>query len=389
MNICLLTSTYLPLVGGREMVVHNLATALTELGHQVVAVTPRPTNRTVVDNYSYKVVRFGFKGYGRLQLPSILAVTTLACVVKRYHIDVINVHNVFTPGSWAYYYRKFFNQRLPLVGTPHGDDVQVTPEIHDGVRLDPRSDQIVRRNLNAFDFITAISPSLRGDLRELLQDNAKIDDVPNGVWVKNYQKDIDPLQVRQKFGIPADSVAIISIGRNHPRKGLESAIQALSSLKKAGLRVVYVLVGRNMDPIKKLAQQLDVADSLITPGQVDTATVAQLLQATDIYLSAAIVESFGLTTLEAMSAGLPCVVTDIAGSRDLFSPQIGFMVPAGDSEQMASSLKHLVENSTMRGKMGAAARVAAERYDWPSVARQYLSVYKKTIMPEVREGLAR
>ena len=40
MNICLLTSTFLPLVGGLEIVVHNLATALTDLGHHVYLVTP-------------------------------------------------------------------------------------------------------------------------------------------------------------------------------------------------------------------------------------------------------------------------------------------------------------------------------------------------------------
>ncbi len=69
MNICLLTSTYLPLVGGLEIVVHNLASALSDLGHHVYVVTPRPYNRKFVDNYGYKIVRFGFKGYGRLKLP--------------------------------------------------------------------------------------------------------------------------------------------------------------------------------------------------------------------------------------------------------------------------------------------------------------------------------
>ena len=88
-----------------------------------------------------------------------------------------------------------------------------------------------------------------------------------------------------------------------------------------------------------------------------------------------------------MGAGLPCVVTDIAGSRDLFSPQIGFMVPARDSEQMASSLKHRAENPTLWGKMGAAARVAAERYDWRKVARRYLGVYKKATSPPASAGL--
>ena len=87
-----------------------------------------------------------------------------------------------------------------------------------------------------------------------------------------------------------------------------------------------------------------------------------------------------------MGAGLPSVVTDIAGNRDLFSPQIGFMVPARDSEQMASSLKHRVENPALQKKMGAVAQMKAERYDWHKVARRYLGVYKKTTSPPASAG---
>jgi glycosyltransferase involved in cell wall biosynthesis len=378
MNVCLLCSTALPLVGGLEMVVHNLATALTELGHQVVVVTPRPSHFRVSDNYPYRVIRFGFKGYGRLKLPFILAVATLAYVVKRYKIDVIHVHNVFKPGSWAFYYRKI-NPGVPIIGTPHGDDVQITMEIQDGVRLDPRADKIVRRNLNAFQWVTSISPSLRSDLQELVTDQDRIIDVPNGVWVKDYQQDTNVARLRKSFAIPADSIAVISVGRNHPRKGFEFGIKALALLKKAGLNAVYILVGRSMEPIIEMARELDVADRLITPGQVDAPTVAHLLQAADIYLSPSIVESFGLTTVEAMSAGLPCVVTDIAGSRDLVSSGHGFLVPARDAEQMAGALTWLIENPGGCRDMGAKARLAAAHYDWLTVAGRYMDVYKRAI----------
>ena len=128
MNICLLTSTYLPLIGGLEMVVHNLATALTNLGHNVYVVTPINRKLYFDRNHNYRIIRFGFRGYGRLGLVSASAILTLVYVVNRFKIDVINFHNVSKPGSWAYYSRRLY-KKLPFIGTPHGDDVQIAPEI--------------------------------------------------------------------------------------------------------------------------------------------------------------------------------------------------------------------------------------------------------------------
>ena len=383
MNICLLTTTFFPLIGGLEIVVHNLATALADLGHKVYLVTPYRKDRKdrkAVDSYdyNYELIRFGFKGYGRLKLTTPVAVFTLARAVKQYGIDVINAHNVFTPGSWAYFFGSL-NKNIPLIGTPHGDDIQITPEIGDGVRIDPQADKIVRRNLERFTSITAISSSMREDLSLIVSNKEKIFDVPNGVWVNRFQKKINCAAVRNKYGIPLDSVAIISVGRNHPRKGFLYGIEAVAKLKKSGQHISYILVGRNMEPIIEKAKALSVSDCLITPGQVDLDTVGALLQSSDIYLSPSIVESFGVATLEAMCAGLPCVATDIAGSKDLISRDCGFLVKSKDTDQMSIALKTLAENSSKRKEMGQKALAEAKKYDWPNIAAKYLDVYRDAI----------
>jgi glycosyltransferase involved in cell wall biosynthesis len=379
MNICLLSSTALPYVGGLEIVVNNLATALTALGHNVFHVTPYPKKKiTIADNYSYRVIRFGFRGDGRLKLVSATAIITMEYVVRRFKIDVINVHNVFSPGSWAYFYKRF-KQSIPIIGTPHGDDVQITSEIQDGVRLDPKADRIVRRNLNAFDWITAISPSIRKDLNDLVNNKEKIVDIANGIWTKNYEADIDKKSVRKRFKISENAVVIISIGRNHPRKGFEYGVESVAMLKKAGFNVVYIIVGRAMEPIVKRAGDLSISDCLVTPGQVDGGTVSELLGASDIYMSPSIVESFGLSTLEAMSAGLPCVVTDIAGSRDLVSSEHGFLVEPRNADSIAKALKYLIENPATMQEMGRRSRREAQKYDWMKIAEKYAETYQLAI----------
>ncbi len=360
------------------MVVHNLATALSNLGNNVYVVTP--TNRKFHDNgtLNYRVIRFGFKGYGRLGLVTASAIGTLTYVVNRFKIDVINFHNVSSPGSWAYYSRRLF-KKLPFIGTPHGDDVQITPEICDGIRLNPEWDKIVKRNLNFCNRITSISSSIHKDLNTIVDDSRKIIDVPNGVWIKNFQTDVDKAEIRKKFAVPRKSTTLISVGRNHPRKGFEHGLNAVAKLRNDGISISYILVGRDMSSIIARAKSLGIADNLITPGQVSAETVSELLQISDIYVSPSIVESFGLTTLEAMSAGLPSVVTDVAGTRDLVSPEYGILVEPATSDQLADATKYLIENPTIRDSMGKKALIVAKKYDWPKIAKMYVNVYREAL----------
>ena len=378
MNICFLTSTYLPQVGGLEIVVHNLATALTDLGHNVYVVTPRSNSRRAVDSYSYKIIRFGFKGYGRLKLPSILAVATLAYVVKRFQIDVIHVHNVSKPGSWSYYFSRFF-KNTPVIGTPHGDDIQFVPEIKWGKRLDPYYDAIVRRNVKAFTLVTAISNPIYAALRDVGIDKEKIHLVPNGIWAQRFQSGSDKASARKKLGIPEKSCTLLSIGRNHPVKGYKYALEAIRELRNRGVIVTYIIIGRNMAPLVEKARELGISACLITPGQLPSEQFSDYLMAADSYLLPSIMESFGVTTLEAMSAGLPAIITISAGISGWVSREACLVVEPGNSRSLVDAIGNLIDNPDKVRQMGLKAKVESGRFDWTVVAREYESVYKKAI----------
>jgi glycosyltransferase involved in cell wall biosynthesis len=308
----------------------------------------------------------------------VSAVLALAYVVKRYKIDIINVHNVSTPGSWAYSFKQFF-RNIPVIGTPHGDDIQSFPEIGWGVRLDPEQDRIVQRNLRSFSKTIAISPSIQDELLKIGLNKEDIASIPNGIWTKHYQKQIDILRIREKYSIPENSIALISVGRNHPVKGFQNVLNAISNLRDAGLNVTYVLVGRDMAPIREKARELSISDHIITPGEVSQETVSELLGASDIFVSSSLVESFGLTTLEAMCSGLPCIVTKVAGSRDLVSSEFGIFYEFNNTAQLTNAIKYLIANPSVRKKMGSKALVEVHKYDWETVARQYEEIYKKSL----------
>jgi glycosyltransferase involved in cell wall biosynthesis len=378
MNICLLTSTFLPLIAGRELVVHNLATALSDMGHKVVVATAHRRHQPEDAGYRYHLVRFGFKGSYRLKLTLPLAVLAVAKLVRHFEVDVINVHGIYSPGTWAYYFRKIYDNP-PIVGTPHGDEIQTSSSINWGVRLNSKADGIVRRNLKCFKYMTAVSDSIRSELIEILEKDENIRLVPNGVWTSAFKHQFDIQQVKEKYKIPNDSIVIISIGRNAPVKGFQFSLKAIANLLELGYNVSYVVVGRDMMSLAEMARSLRILNCLIMPGELDPKEVAKLLHVSDIYISSSFIESFGLSTLEAMSAGLPCIVTNVAGSKDLVSSEYGILVEPRNSEQMTNAIKFIIDNHDVRKRMGIKARLEAQKYDWPKVARMYSEVYREAL----------
>ncbi len=303
---------------------------------------------------------------------------TLAYVVKRYKIDVINVHNVFTPGSWSYHFSRFFGT-TPVVGTPHGDDIQTIPETGWGIRTDKAGDTIVRRNIKAFTLLTAISKPICKELNDIGIEKDRIHMIPNGVWTRRFQSKIDQSEMRKKLGIPEQVPVLLSIGRNHPVKGYKYALEAIAKLRDHGKHISYVLIGRNMSDIVDHAKNLGISDCLITPGEIESTEIPDFMKASDIFVSPSIVESFGLTTLEAMSAGLPCIVTESSGIKDLIDPEACLIVAPADSAKLAGAIKNLIDFPEMCNQMGLKAQVEAKKFDWPVVAKAYESAYVEAI----------
>jgi glycosyltransferase involved in cell wall biosynthesis len=91
-------------------------------------------------------------------------------------------------------------------------------------------------------------------------------------------------------------------------------------------------------------------------------------------------ETFSMATLEAMAAGLPVVISDRMGVRDIVSDGVnGFVVPADDAvESCVDRLEQLLQLRT-RASMAEAARVEARRHAWDHVADAVASVFTQRL----------
>jgi len=88
-------------------------------------------------------------------------------------------------------------------------------------------------------------------------------------------------------------------------------------------------------------------------------------------------ESFGIVILEAMAAGLPIIVTDIAGSRDIVKNGVnGLIIPPSNPEVLAEKIIELLENDKLRDSISQNAKIESQKYEWEVIARKYVNVYQ-------------
>lgn len=168
---------------------------------------------------------------------------------------------------------------------------------------------------------------------------------------------------RLRLGLADDDVLVGHVGHLLPNKNQAHLVRALARTDE---RVHLVLAGRPLDPayadeVATLAADLGVDGRTAFAGPVDD--VPALLQACDVFAFASQDEACPVAVLEAMSCGLPVVVSDIPGTRHLVTDgRDGLRFPVGNVDILATGLTHLAQDPGRRRRLGRAARarVSAE-----------------------------
>ena len=373
MNIALLTLSFWPVRGGMEYVVHDLANALQDNGHEVTVLAPRWKNLPREQDHRYRLVRFGwtFRGAFRLGINRWPLRREFGRLHRSVPFDVISSHSAYLATDYALSLKRKY--RVPVVVTCHGHDIQRHPESGYGLRLDPGKNRRIQSNLRASDLAVSISPSIWDDLIEILPEE-KIVSIPNGIHVDTGDAGPKPW-LRQRVGGGSD-VIVISVGRNVPKKSLDIGLEAFAVAVKKAPALRYVHIGRDGDSLNEQAVRLGVADRFDALGEQPRAKVLQAYRESDLFFSPAAVESFGIVTFEAMAAGLPSVVSDGPGNRDAITHgENGLVVPVDDVEAMARALVDLSADAGKRKAYGSSAMKSVERYSWPSVAEEYAAAF--------------
>lgn len=179
--------------------------------------------------------------------------------------------------------------------------------------------------------------------------------IPNGVVPRAAA--YDRSSIRAELGLE-DRIIALSVGALDPPKDPVTLARAGISLKRAGSNVVLLLVGDGGVRLRVEDVAHEAPDAVRVLGQRDD--VGRLLAAADVFVLSSRHEGLPYSLLEAMAAGLPSVVSDYPGARDLVG-DAGLFVAQESIDGFADAIGMLAADGQLRAELGEHARERVER----------------------------
>jgi glycosyltransferase involved in cell wall biosynthesis len=198
--------------------------------------------------------------------------------------------------------------------------------------------------------------------------------IPNGVEPNPFNPQEDRRTLRQKLGLPAERLVVVSVGRLTREKGYPY-LQTALALIPAHQRPLTLIIGDGPErhELESRTQAMGLDQDIRFLG--NRRDVPTLLAAADLFVLASLWEGLPLVLLEAMAAGLPAVVTAVGGNAEVVeNGATGVLVPAADAQAMAEALSSLLNDPPRRDRMGRAAR---ERFDRSYSLRVFIEAHER------------
>jgi N-acetyl-alpha-D-glucosaminyl L-malate synthase BshA len=301
------------------------------------------------------------------QAPYNLALTTkMVEVAENYRLDLLHVHYAMPFAASAYLARQLMRPRhLGVVTTLHGTDITV-------VGLEPAFFRVTKFSIESSDRVTAVSKFLKSRAEESFGITKPIEVVYNFVDSKIFA----PRRRTALRLAPPQTRVIMHASNFREVKNIPAVIRIFAEVRRQ-MKVKLVMVGDGPEKAgaEQLARELGVDRDVLFLGNQDC--MEELLPLADTFLLPSSSESFGLVALEAMSAEVPVVASNIGGLPEVIEHGVtGFLHEPGHLEGFVGSTLKLLGNERLRRRMGRRARkVARERFSVDDMVDRYIRVY--------------
>lgn len=209
--------------------------------------------------------------------------------------------------------------------------------------------------------------------------------IPLGVELPSAEK-MSQSEVRQCLGITDQHPIVLFMSRIDPKKGLDLLLPALEQLQTEGVPFHLVLAGGNpQDPqyehqIRDQIQTSALAGCTTLTGFVSGAFKTQLLQAADLFVLPSYYENFGIAVAEAMTVGVPVVISDqVHIWQEIEQAEAGWIC-ACEVASLTKSLRMALQDSEARQQRGTNAQThALHHYSWDAIAQQVIQAYQQLL----------
>lgn len=370
MRIVQVAPFFYPHTGGVESHVRAISRELVRQGHAVTVLTsrydPALPGDEEVDGIAIRRAPTLFTWFNTPVAPAMRR------EVAALGADVVHMH--YPPPLSAYYAaRGLRTARVPVCLTYHCDLYLPGPA---GRLLTALSERLFLPTiLRRSDRIVVHARSYGITSNALRARELTV--IPSAVDIDRFRPDLPADTVRRRLDLDGRRVLAFA-GRLVPHKGVDTILRALLELP-ADVALLVIGAGPHLDSLVGLAERLRVEDRVRFVGAVPDEELAAYLRAADLFVfpSQNRLEGFGLVVAEAMACGLPVVIADMPGVREVIEPgKEGLLAEPLIASDLAAQVRVLLDDPPLARAMGAAGRRRAEkRYGLPIVARELLSLY--------------
>jgi D-inositol-3-phosphate glycosyltransferase len=206
--------------------------------------------------------------------------------------------------------------------------------------------------------------------------------IPCGVNLQQFRP-LDKSSARLKLGLQDEKIILV-VGRIERLKGIEKVIQALPFLTHIKPRLIIVGEDGNRQGesqhLKRLAEDLGVADSVTFSGLVAYENLPLYYNAADVCVFPSYYESFGLVPLESLACGTPVVATNVGDLQNIIRQgETGYILLNHEPQAMSCKLGAILTGKAARMESPLAISRSVERFSWQNVAASLVSEFNNLI----------
>jgi glycosyltransferase involved in cell wall biosynthesis len=298
-----------------------------------------------------------------------------------YTMDITHVHHPFVSGSLAMRY--CVPRNIPVVFTNH-TRYDLLAQAYLPILPDTIGDAALKAYLSPFyracDLVIVPSPSMRQVLEEHFGLVTPVEVIPNGLDLTPYRADIQPID-RSLFGFSTNDVVSIYVGRLSPEKNLSLLLRAFYGVAMTydHVRLLVVGDGPERENLEAQVKHMNIGRKVYFTGMVEYKEIPGYLATSDIFVTPSSAETFGLSTVEAMAAGLPTLGIDAPGTGDIIEDGITGLVTTDDLAVFTAKLVLLSTNHELRKVMGRQAVQESKNYDIQTTTSILVQHYQQLV----------
>jgi len=260
---------------------------------------------------------------------------------------------------------------IPVSGIFHTDLPSYVSSLTNDPGMEQLSRQLMRFFYGRMERTYVLSESYREKLVGWGIPSEKIRRFIKGIDVDFFRPDRNSQLFRTRWSLE-DKVVLLYVGRVSREKELDLLQESYRALYKTHKNTALVIVGDG-PYLAELQQQLRDLPEVVFTGFIEGEELADIYCSCDIFVFPSTTDTYGTVLLEAQASGLPAVVSDAGGPKEVIVDGLtGLVTKAHDQENFTEALIRLIEDKDLRQSMGREGRDHVAKKSWQNAFNAFV-----------------